>query len=272
MKIRYVLILLVCLGIGMFITAKFLWQGASKSMSDQNIPHISRPNDFVQIKRDIQTGVFYDFDNLSKDYYLQPDFYPSYVQNSTHDYTRWGVHGYGAFPGEVSYTIDGFKKGQYINIYTFIKAGEDIETFQGMKFTMDVINDADQNFSQNLSNNNLFDVNISPNMVMLTPTFPVGSEYSVDNRTYDWAYKLKIIIDAKSDIRPGIYEFKLKALPPEEDMQKLYYSDIQKFNQTQYKCPKGECDENTLELRRKVYVNGGQFQADKFFNIVINVV
>jgi hypothetical protein len=282
MKIRYILILLVFLGIiGIFVADKFLWQDTSKNVkdkdkiSDQNIPNISRPEDFLQKKRDIQRGVFYDFENLTKDYYLQPDFYPSYTINSPHDYTRWGVHGYGAFPGEISYNINNFKKGQYIDLYTFIKTGDDIETFQGMKFAIDIINNMtyknpNQNFSgQNF--NDLFDVYISPNTVMFTPTFPVRSEYSIDNRTYDWAYKLKITIVAKSEIHTGSYEFKLKALPPEEDIQKLYYSDIQKINQTQYKCPKSECDENIVELRKKVYVNGGQFQADKFFNIIINV-
>jgi hypothetical protein len=265
MKIRYVLILLVLLGvIGIFAGKFLLHEGASKNVqdktSDQNVPHISRPEDFVQIKRDIQRGVFYDFDNLTKDYYLQPDFYPSYRQNLSHDYTRWGVHGYGAFPGEISYNINNFKKGQYIVLYTFVKAGDEIETFQGMKFDVD---------SQNLSN--LFDINIYPNTVMFTPTFPDRSEYSVDNRTYDWAYKLKISITAKSDIPSGKYEFKLKASLPGEDIQKLYYSDVIKINQTQYDCPKDQCNKNILELRKDVYVNSGQFQADKFFNAIINV-
>lgn len=274
MKKRYVLILVFLAIIGILVVAKFSWQGTSKDikgsingkLSDQNVPSISRPNDFIQVRRDIQRGVFYDFENLTKDYYLQRDFYPSYTQNSSHDYTRWGVHGYGAFPGEVSYSISDFKKGQYIDIYTFVKAGEDIETFQGMKFAVD----SSQNFSDQ-SFSNLFDIYVYPNTVMLTPTFPAASEYSVNNRTYDWAYKLKITIVAKSEIRSGRYEFRLKTLPPAEDIQKLYYSDIQKINQTQYTCPKGECDNNILELRQKVYVNGGQFQADKFFSVIINI-
>jgi hypothetical protein len=259
---RYIIILLaILLGTGLFVVDKFLLQDNNDKISDQNIP---KPNDFVQIRRDIQTGIFYDLDNLTKNYYLQPDFYPSYKLSGTHDYSRWGVHGYGAFPGETSYNIDNFTKDQFINIYTFVKAGDDIETFQGMKFDVDFVN----------SNKSLFIASISPDTIMFSPTFPERSEYSIENRTYDWVYKLKITLAANVDIPPGKYEFKLIALPPEENVQKLYYTDIQKINQQWYKCPddkKVNCDENTVELRKKVYVNGGQFQADKFFDIIINV-
>src|SRR3990172_1629570 len=221
MKIGYFLIFLFFLGIIIISANKFPVDESSKSVkdkiSDQNIPHISRPGDFVQIKRDMQRGIFYDFDNLTKDYYLQPDFYPSYLQKGQHDYGRWGVHGYGAFPGEASYNINNFKKDQYVNFYTFITAGENIETFQGMSFDVD---------GQNLS---LFEFNFSPKSILLTPTFPDRSEYTVNNRTYDWAYKLKITLIAKSDIPHGVYRFKLKTLAPDESVQKLYYSDVMKI-------------------------------------------
>lgn len=262
MRIRYIIILLVVLlATGFFVVDKFLLQDNKDKISDQNIP---KPDDFVQIKRDIQAGVFYDFDNLTKNYYLQPDFYPSYKPIDTHDYTRWGVHGYGTYPGEISYNINNFKKGQFVDLYTFVKAGENIETFQGMRFDIDFVN----------SNKSLFDVYVTPNTIMFSPTFPERSEYTIENRTYDWAYKLKITLAANVDIPPGTYEFKLIALPPEDNIQKLYYTDIQKINQKWYKCPedkKEKCDEDTVELRKKVYVNGGQFQADKFFDMNINV-
>jgi len=262
MKIHYIIILsVILLGAGLFVADKFLLQDSKDRISDQNIP---KPDDFIQIKRDIQTGVYYDFDNLTKNYYLQPDFYPSYKSSGTHDYTRWGVHGYGAYPGEISYNIDNFKKGQFIDIYTFVKAGEDIETFQGMRFDIDFVN----------SNRSLFATYIFPNTTMFSPTFPERSEYTINNRTYDWVYKLKITLTANVDIPPGTYEFKLITLPPDDNTQKLYYTDIQKINQKWYKCPedkKESCDENTVELRKKVYVNGGQFQADKFFDMKINV-
>jgi len=261
MKIRYIILLLAVLGIGIFAVDKFLLQDSNDKISDQNFP---KPSDFVQIKRDIQKGIYYDFDNLSKNYYMQPDFYPTYKLDSAHDYSRWGVHGYGAYPGEISYMIKNFKKDQFINIYTFVKAGDDIETFQGMKFDVEINN----------NNSELFDVIISPDTIMFSPTFPERTEYTVENRIYSWAYKLKITIVAKSDISPGMYNFKLKSIPPEENIQRSYYSDIQKINQKWYTCPengKDNCDDNVVELRKKVYVNGGMFQADKFFDIIINV-
>lgn len=277
MKMVSVLIIIAILIIGSVVVGSRLYGPVQRSdtlseqkISDQNIP---KPENFVQIKRDVQKGIFYGLENLSKDYYLQPDFYPSYKSdsnNSQHDYTRWGVHGYGAYPGEISYNVNNFKKDQYINIYTFVKASENIETFQGMKFDFDIIydNKAKQNSSQ------LFDIVIDPDTVMFTPTFPIRSEYTVGLRNYEWAYKLKVTIVAKADISPGRYEFKLKSLPPDDDIQKVYYDDIQEINQKWYMCPENKdikCDNNIVELRKKVYVNGGQFQADKFFNIIIDV-
>lgn len=257
------LVMLLVIGIGVFVVDKFLLQDNKDIISDQNVP---KPTDFIQIKRDVQSGIFYDFDNLTKNYYLQPDFYPSYKLSNTHDYTRWGVHGYGAYPGEISYNIKNFKKGQFVNLYTFVKAGEDIETFQGLQFGVDYINE--------YNNSHPFDIYIDPHTIMLTPTFPGRYEYSIENRTYDWAYKLKITLVANIDIPPGTYEFKLVAFSPDDTTQKLYYSDIQKINQKWYKCQDDnneKCDENIVELRKKVYINGGQFQSDKFFTIIVNV-
>lgn len=278
MKIVFILILAMLI-IGYFFIDSIFLSDQQSEISESRIPDqkIPKPENFIQIKRDIQKGIFYGLENLSKEYYLQPDFYLSYrnnENNSNHDYTRWGVHGYGAYPGTIAYNIKNFKKDQYVNVYTFVKASDNIETFQGMKFDFDILNyrniekNSDQNDSQ------LFDIFISPDIVMFTPTFPERSEYIVESRIYEWVYKLKITISAKDDIPVGTYEFKLKALSPDENIQKLYYDDIQKINQKWYTCPennKDKCDENIVELRKKVYVNGGQFQADKFFNIIINI-
>ncbi len=258
MKMISVLIIIVVLIIGSVAVGSRLYgpiQQKSDALSEQKISdqNIPKPENFIQIKRDIQKGIFYSLENLSKEYYLQPDFYPSYKSNnsnSQHDYTRWGVHGYGAYPGEISYNIKNFKKDQYINIYTFVKASENIETFQGMKFGFDII--YDNKTKQN--NNQLFDIFIDPNTVMFTPTFPIRSEYIVSSREFDWVYKLKVTIAAKMDIPTGRYEFKLKSLPPDDDMQKAYYEDIQKINQKWYTCPENKdikCDNNIVELRKR---------------------
>lgn len=283
MKIFFVLIFLMVLLIGYFAVDRYgpLERPKDLAISEQNISDqkIPKPENFIQIKRDIQKGVFYALENLSEEYYMQPDFYPSNeYNNSVHDYTRWGVHGYGTYPGEISYNVKNFNKDQYVNVYTFVKASDNIETFQGVKFDFDVLHQNIKNQSENKSDQNnsqLFDIYINPDTIMFSPTFPERSEYAVESRTYKWVYKLKITIAAKTDIPPGIYEFRLKALPPGDDVQRSYYEDIQKINQKWYKCPENnkdiKCDDDIVELRKKVYVNGGQFQADKFFNIIINV-
>lgn len=273
MKKFYILLVLILLtGILSVVLATNKDVQVSEKLSDQKLP---RPEDFIQVKRDISKGIYYNLENLSKDYYYQPDFYPSYEPDGkeNHDYSRWGVHGYGAYPGEISYNIKNFKKDQYIDVYTFIKASENIETFQGIKFDFDLLhNESDQ--SNHSDSTQLFDININPNTVMLSPTFPERSEYNVDSRIYDWVYKMKIVIAAKNDIPPGVYEFNLEALPPDNNIQELYYKDIYRINQKWYECPEDKninCDNNIVGLRKRVYVNGGQFQADKFFKIIINV-
>ena len=276
MRIFFVLIFLVILIIIGFVAADKFALKSDKKIIDQKISdqNLTKPENFLQIKRDVQKGIFYSLENLSEDYYMQPDFYPSYISSDPHDYTRWGVHGYGAYPGEISYNIKNFKKDQFINIYTFVKAGDNIETFQGMKFDFETYNQNIDNNKNNKNNSQLFDINIDPDTIMFSPTFPVRSEYIVGPRKYDWVYKLKITISAKIDTPTGKYEFKLKALPPDENIQRLYYEDIQKITQKWYTCPDKKdikCDNNIVELRKKVYVNGGQFQADKFFTIIINV-
>jgi hypothetical protein len=252
------ILLLLVVGISViFLIIPKLEEKEHNKISDQNIPP-----DYILIKRDVQRGIFYDLNNLTKDYYLRADFYPSYSNSSesSHDYSRWGIEGYGAYPGEESFTIQNFTEGQYINVYTFVKAGENVETFQGIKFNVE-------------DDTKLFDIKINPDIVMFTPTFPYRKEYTVDNRVYDWAYKMNITITAKENIPSGTYKFKLDTTIPDENTQKFYYEDVRRVNLSWYDCPKNDikCDKNIVELRKKVYVNGGQFQADKLFTIIIVV-
>jgi hypothetical protein len=259
-KIVILLSIFALVGAGILLTKVQISE--KNKMSDQIFP---KPQDFLQIRRDIQNGIFFSLSDLGKEYYLQPDFYPSFKStNEPHDFSRWGVQGYGAYPGEISYSVENFKKGQYINTFTFVKAGENIETFQGLKFNMKV---------SEPGASDLFFTSVTPDTVMFTPTFPNRREYIIDNRTYDWAYKLNIVISANADIPPGKYEFNLIGSSPEEKIQKLYYEDVLKINQSWYKCPDDnkKCDDNIIDLRKKVYVSGGNFQADKFFKFIIYV-
>lgn len=212
------------------------------------------PDDFVQVKRDIEKGITYDLCTIDSEYYLQPEFYPSYQKflNKKHDYSRWGVHGFGAYPGSISYKVENMKKGQTVSICTFIHTSFEVETFQGMKLTMNIPEQ--------------FDFSIESDNFLLYPAYPSTE------KNKKWAYKTKMIFTAKEDIPTGNYDFKLKANAPKDDKATEYMIEMKKYSLETYKCPWfGECNEKIIELRKRVYVDAGQFTASEFFTFNLKV-
>ncbi len=212
------------------------------------------PEDFVQVKRDIERGITYDLCTIGSEYWLQPEFYPNYQKflDKEHDYSRWGVHGFGAYPGGVGYTVRNMKEGQTATVCTFIHSSFEIETFQGMKLTTVS------------SSPDLFYVDIEPDTFLLYPPFP---DVTKNNK---WATKVKIIVTAKRDIPDGSYDFELKTTSPDNEQSVKFMEEMKKYTMDTYKCPWfGACDEKIVELRKRVYVNAGQFTASEFFKFNI---
>ena len=214
------------------------------------------PDDFIQVKRDIEKGITYDLCDISSNHYLQPEFYPSYetFKLKEHDYSRWGVHGFGAYPGSVGYSINNMNEGQTVSVCTFIHASFGVETFQGMKLSI-------------ISNSpELFSAVVEPTEFLLYPAFPDTSKND------KWAKKIKITIKAKEDIPAGSYDFQLKTISPGNTKDIEYREEMKQYSLDTYKCPWfGECDNNIIELRKRVYVSAGQFTASEFFKFNIEV-
>lgn len=217
-----------------------------------------RPEDFIQVKRDLEKGIYFGVCDLSPEYYTAPEFYPSYKmysekkKNKGHDYTRWLVHGYGAYPGEIGYTVRELKTGQTLNTCTYIHTAWEIETYQGMRIRGD-------------SDGGIFEVKVDPESFMLMPTFPIISK--------GWVQKINITLTANQNVNPGMYNITFVAVRPELGEEEQYYKDMKVLKQEWYNCPTvGNCSTEIVELRKRTYVNAGTFAADKFFRISIKVV
>lgn len=92
------------------------------------------PDDFGTIAYMIHTGKLFSFDKVTKEYYLQPEFFPLFIDNGLkfyeyHNPKYVGTYGWGTYPSEQTvYTpVGGEGKVEF-----FFKTGWGIETWQGI--------------------------------------------------------------------------------------------------------------------------------------------
>ena len=213
---------------------------------------VEKPSDFVQVQRDIKQGVFLDLCDVKEGYYRQPELYFGYNTYlvTPHDYTRWIVHGYGAYPGEASLSVSNMKAGETITVCTLIHTSFGVETYQGIGLSIEP--------------NDYFTSSITPNSLLLYPTFP--------KITGNWTYKIAVTIIAKQDIQPGSYTLNMMATAPDTKTSQENYNTMNSLNQSYYNCPDNtKCNPEIIELRKRVYVDGGQFSTTEFYKISIAV-
>lgn len=230
-----------------------------------NLP--SKPDDFVIVRRDVSRGVYPDICQVPFEYYIQPDFYLTWedgrdIYYEDHDYSRWGVHGYGAYPGDIGFLIKNLKEGDEITTCTFFKSSWGVETFQGVKL-------------QPITNE-YFDVSVDPQIILLTPTFPI-----FDN---EWVRVIKVKATVKKNVPVGEYKVGFTVVPPGESMDKEFtwrvlerelYEDIDYVDECKSSIEERKISKNCeswfLE-RQKQYISGGQWDIGRnTFNMQINV-
>lgn len=127
-------------------------------------------------------------------------------QNAPPLYTSW--YGWGAYPG--SLIISELEPGQTAKTITFIRNGWAIVKYQ--EFVLNGVFPDEPLGCKSAGYNEIinpveaekyFDVSITPNEFLLTPTYP---EF-----TYDWAEKVEIEITAHENTPPGKYVMGLEA-------------------------------------------------------------
>lgn len=226
-----------------------------------NLP--SKPNDFNTIKSRVEKGILTDICFIEEGYYKQPDFYPIWEQAKisfydNHDYTRWGIHGYGSYPADSGIKLSNMKVGEEISVCTIIKSSYGIETWQGVKiepveneyFKTEIITQEFSNY---------------PNHFLLARSFPVFDK--------EWAKMITIKVTAKQDVLAGTYNLGFNIVSPDdrfnnEMINVLLKSESEEVKDYVNKCvnqPKIGEEKNTtyvrcqglLSERQKMYVPGG---------------
>lgn len=160
------------------------------------------PEDFEKIKNAFQSGTFTDMANLSREYYAKPEFYKDYEAYKQGTQKVSGRIGYGTAIIESSYNVYNFSAGQYMDVYTFIRAAPGIDSYQ--KFGLSFQSPDDK----------LFDTYIDPSNITLSPTYP--------EITSNWTYKIKMRIVSKKDIPKGRYVFKLETVGTSIQPEKFF--------------------------------------------------
>ena len=172
-----------------------------------NIP--DKPEDYELIKRAFSEG-FMDIEKLNESYWLQPDFYPGWSAAKgvyeQHDYSRWGVYGHGAYPSNPTICFKTDKPGEWVRFTVLYRTGFGIETWQGVKLVPE--------------DNEYFDVELNPNQMLLSPTFPVFAK--------DWVRKLSIKVTIKKQPPAGNYTVNIYSAPVDKELADKWYWEVLK--------------------------------------------
>lgn len=222
-----------------------------------------KPNDFDAYTRDIWKGAYVDLCDMNESYWKQPEFYgdawehakKSFYDNP--DYSKWGVYGQGNMPREISYNFENFKKGDEFELCSFFHNGFGVWTYQGFKLVP--------------IENEYFDIEITPNELTVSPTFPVFED--------GWTNKIKIKITAKENIPVGNYVLGFNSEVPSAEFSRQETKKALSLtvDKDSYKkeCTRFMDEEKCNYLinnREKKYVNGGSYQTTTPpLKIVVNV-
>lgn len=241
-----------------------------------NLPE--KPNDFIMYKRDVEKGAILDLCPLEEEYWKQPEFSPTWERAKQshyvgHDYSRWGVHGYGSYPADMGLVIRNLKQWEEIEICTFFKTSYGIETYQGIK----LVPTEDEYFKVEISPQEFSEY---PNHFLMTPTFPQFSP--------EWIRKVKLKITAKQDVPVGIYNLGFSVVSPDDRFNnkmvwEILMQDTNKDIEYVKKCVESikdsahqkantDCETFMME-RQKKYVSGGGWSIGRdTYSLTIEIV
>ncbi len=168
------------------------------------------PEDFFNVSEGIKSGSIINLENVSEEYYLQPEFYPNfeeqllpYLLNPPEG--RFGAYGLMSYPSQTVVTT---YPGENFTVYFFMASSVFIEFYQGNKLTpvynseLKIIKgsfpDGTNIIKQDTEKARQFiDVKFTPEVFVLSPTYP---EF-----TNEWSKKIRMDISIPYYAEPGKY-------------------------------------------------------------------
>lgn len=213
-KYAYIIIVICIAGIGglmYYDNSNPISYGIHEEVPDYLVEIPTKPSDFDFVISKLRKEA--DICELSEAYYLQPEFYEEgwedgKYQYEEHDYSRWLVHGYGAYPGYPKAIFTSNKVGEEVQICTLYHTGWGVETYQGLKLIPE--------------KSKYFDVVINPDEFLLLPTFP--------NFDKDWVKKLNITVKIKQNPPAGTYDIVVDVVNPSKEKRDEWVSEVLKKN------------------------------------------
>jgi len=229
-----------------------------------NLPEKDDQVRFDLIKRNFYTSQISDFSLVDENVWRRPEFYPTWERSgiitfTDHDFSRWGIHGYGFFPSEESWNIANMDSGDEFKFQSWFHTSWGVETWQGIQLVP-------------IYDKELFDVSIEPNLFIIGPTYP---QFDIE-----WTKLIQFKVTAKEPIPPGDYIFSVAVSAPSKEQENEWswelldqYTDG-KLHDDIERCKSESTESNCddLILQRQVrYVQGGMFTPSQLFNCRINV-
>jgi len=198
-----------------------------KSITFRELP--SYPGDFNEVDVMVEKNQFPIAENFSEEipdenYYLQPEFYPSWEDQGVPIYAVLkpgytpgfvGIIGYGSYPGDL--LVDPIIPGQNFVAATYWHSSWGIAKFQGMSLipTYPASGQTEMGLfvvTQDPSKvKDYFDVEITPNIILLDATYPLFGP--------EWVKKVKIDVHVKENTPSGKYLIGITPVDPPQEMQ-----------------------------------------------------
>ena len=220
-----------------------LIDGENKCIDSEAFKYLSPyPSDFQQMYELVFYGKINDLSRVNREYLEQPEMLPTWKTSGIDIYLkpekgRFGAFGFGCYPSEAIATL---KPGQAVRLTTWLHTSWAIQNLQGMslKVVYPSHAESEQGMSvvQNPSVSNYFDSSVSPDIVLLGPTWP----YFESKSHFDhdgWVVPVTVEIRVRPGTPAGTYAVGLMPFEPPQNMNdewtlkyKLRYTPIQYYH------------------------------------------
>lgn len=179
------------------------------------------PKNFQTKKDWVQYYIETDMDYIEQEYWMQPEFEPSWVNKvgllQFPPENRHGGWGYSSYPGD---TIISVNKGSSSKVSNFLRTEVFINKYQGMKLNVVIPETANIPPGNEINGKQVvtqdpeitkkyIDLDIKEDLFILTPSFPIY--------TKDYAKKVEMKINVARNTPPGIYVIGYKVGSPSDE-------------------------------------------------------